>query len=140
MLHAVALAALGAVMVEEMHGAGTTNPSRLFWQAMDIIEERIKAPVHMTYRAVGSSTGQKEFLGASNGNLALNHFGSGDIPMTNARYTAVTAAGRSMVHVPFAIGAIGVFHSVPTAELPTSGDIHLTACVLAKIMSAQITT
>jgi len=71
--------------------------------------------------------------------MALNHFGSGDIPMTQSRYDAVVAAGRSMVHVPFALGAIGVFHSVPTAELPTSGSIHLTGCVLAKIMSAQIT-
>ena len=133
---------LGAVAAQpyELHGSGTTNPSRLFWQAMDIIEERTKEAIHMTYRAVGSSTGQKEFLGASNGNNALNHFGSGDIPMTNGRYTAVTSAGRTMVHVPFALGAIGVFHSVPAAELPTSGSIHVTGCVLAKIMSAQITT
>jgi ABC-type phosphate transport system substrate-binding protein len=127
-------------MIQQMHGSGTTNPSKLFWQAMDIIEERVKGPVHMTYRAVGSSTGQKEFLGASNGNVALNDFGSGDIPMTNARYTAVTGAGRTMVHVPFALGAIGVFHSVPASELPTSGSIHLTGCVLAKIFSGLITS
>ena len=133
---------LGAVAAQpyELHGSGTTNPSRLFWQAMDIIEERTKEAIHMTYRAVGSSTGKKELLGASNDNNALNHFGSGDIPMKNDRYTAVTSAGRTMVHVPFALGAIGVFHSVPAAELPTSGSIHVTGCVLAKIMSAQITT
>jgi len=127
-------------MIQQLHGSGTTNPSRLFWQSMDIIEERTKGPVHLTYRAVGSSTGQKEFLGASNGNMALNHFGSGDIPMTNARYSSVVGAGRTMVHVPFALGAIGLFHSVPSSELPTSGSIHLTGCVLAKIMSTQITT
>jgi len=106
---------------------------------MDIIEERTKTPTHLTYRAVGSSTGQKEFLGASNGNVALNHFGSGDIPMTASRYAAVTGAGRSMVHIPFALGAIGVFHSVATAGLPSAG-LHLDGCVLAKIFSAQITT
>ena len=41
-------------------GAGTSNPSRLFWQAMGLIQERARVPLHMTYRAVGSSTGQKE--------------------------------------------------------------------------------
>jgi len=92
--------------------------------------------VHATYRAVGSSTGQKEFLGASNGNKALNHFGSGDIPMTADRYNAVAAAGRTMVHVPFAMGGIGVFHSAPVG----GASVHLTACVLAKIFSTQITT
>ena len=85
---------IATAQTSELHGSGTTNPSRLFWQAMDIIEERTKAPTHLTYRAVGSSTGQKEFLGASNGNVALNHFGSGDIPMTASRYAAVTGAGR----------------------------------------------
>ena len=97
-----AAAAADDAPVTTLYGSGTTNPSRLFWQAMDIIEERSRDPVLMTYRAVGSSTGQKEFLGASNNpvNMAHNDFGSGDIPMTNARYNAVVAAGRSMVMSP----------------------------------------
>jgi len=87
---------------------------------------------------VGSSTGQKEFVGAD-GSDALNHFGSGDIPMTDSRYAEVTATGRKMLHVPFGMGAIGVFHSVPTAEL--GGEpLDLTGCLLAKIFSRQITT
>lgn len=52
--------------VLEMHGAGTTNPSKLFWEAMDLMQCRSKKPLVLTYRAVGSSTGQKEFVGASN--------------------------------------------------------------------------
>ena len=123
------------VGVQMLHGAGTTNPSKLFWELLGLMTARAKFAVHATYRAVGSSTGQKEFLGASNGNVALNHFGSGDIPMTADRYSAVAAAGRTMVHVPFAVGGIGVFHSAPVG----GATVDLTACVLAKIFSAQIT-
>ena len=122
--------------VQMLHGAGTTNPSKLFWELLGLVQARAKFAVHATYRAVGSSTGQKEFLGASNGNKALNHFGSGDIPMTAERYSAVVDAGRTMVHVPFALGGIGVFHSAPVG----GASVHLTACVLAKIFSVQITT
>ena len=35
---------------------------KLFWQALDTLEARSKTPLHTTYRAVGSSTGQKEFV------------------------------------------------------------------------------
>ena len=115
----------------------TTNPSKLFWQAMDIIEERARLPLHLTYRAVGSSTGQKEFVG-DNGTSALNHFGSGDIPMTSAHFGQVVAGGRTMIHVPFAMGGIGVFHSVPASGLG-GAPLDLNGCVLAKIFSRQIT-
>jgi len=128
-----------ALAVPELHGAGTTNPRRLFWSVMDMMESQTRSLVHLTYRAVGSSTGQNEFVGATNNNQPLNDFGAGDIPMSASRFAAVTAAGREMIHVPFALGAIGVFHSVPVAERPASGSIHLTGCVLAKIFSAQIT-
>ena len=130
------LTALEANEVQVLHGAGTTNPSKLFWELLGLMTARARFPVHATYRAVGSSTGQKEFLGASNGNKALNHFGAGDIPMSADRYNAVVAASRTMVHVPFALGGIGVFHSAPVG----GASVHLTACVLAKIFSRKITT
>ena len=130
------LGAVGAVEVNLLAGAGTTNPSKLFWETLGLFEARSRNPIHATYRAVGSSTGQKEFLGTEdNGYVALNHFGAGDIPMTSSRYASVVAAGRSMVHIPFAMGGIGVFHSAPVG----GASVHLTACVLAKIFSAQIT-
>jgi len=56
------LAAIVAVMcvgsasaaeVQVLHGSGTTNPSKFFWKLMDLLEERSKTPVSMTYRAVG---------------------------------------------------------------------------------------
>ena len=123
----------------EIHGAGTTNPSKLFWQAMDLITERSRPALHMTYRAVGSSTGQKEFTGKDPPHVALNDFGAGDIPMTKSRYETVVGANRTMLHVPFALGGIGVFHSVPT-DMLGGAALDLTACVLAKIFSRQIKT
>lgn len=134
MLASVIFLSLSQNNVEVLHGAGTTNPSKLFWNAMELITERSRLPLHLTYRAVGSSTGQKEFVGDTNGYAALNHFGAGDIPMTKSRYDSLGANGRTMVHVPFALGGIGVFHSVPTSKLDLNG------CLLARIFSLDITT
>ena len=139
----------------ELHGAGTTNPSKLFWQVADLLEERARVSLHITYRAVGSSTGQREFLGCYNAldadsmclpegggalfpPVRMNDFGAGDIPMSAGRYADVAKLGRKVVHVPFAVGGIGVFHSVPEGMLGGK-PLHLTGCVLAKIFSAQIT-
>merc|ERR1719252_466969 len=77
----------------QLHGAGTTNPREYIWKTMDLFEERAKVPLFMTYRAVGSSTGQKEFVGEANGNKPFNHFGSGDIPMSSDRYSTLTSNG-----------------------------------------------
>ena len=38
----------------ELHGSGTTNPSKFFWKVMDLMEERARTPVTMTYRGVGT--------------------------------------------------------------------------------------
>ena len=53
------LTALEAKEVQVLHGAGTTNPSKLFWELLGLMTARARFPVHATYRAVGSSTGQK---------------------------------------------------------------------------------
>ena len=47
--------ACGAAAQLELHGSGTTNPSKFFWKVMDLMEERSRTPVTMTYRAVGTS-------------------------------------------------------------------------------------
>lgn len=125
-----------------LHGSGTTNPKNWFAKGMKIMEHRARVPLMMTYRAVGSSTGQKEFLGqAGQGSLSFksyNHFGAGDIPMSNSRY-AQLPAGEEMVHMPFALGAIGIFHSVPEGEIGAA-NLNLDACLLAKIFGGKITT
>ena len=99
--------------------------------------ERTKAPVLMTYRAVGSSTGQLEFVGEANNGEAYNNFGAGDIPMKKDYYDALVLEGRKMVHFPFVMGGISFFHSVPDSE--TGGELDLTGCLLAKIFSGEIT-
>ena len=58
--------------IHVLHSAGTTNPSKLFWESMQLITERARLPLKLTYRAVGSSTGQKEFLGDTNNYTALS--------------------------------------------------------------------
>lgn len=142
-LAALAVASEGA----SLHGSGTTNPSKLFWKIMDMFQASSKADISITYRAVGSGTGQKEFSQKAAGDFSapLTDFGSGDIPMPNDLYTSIGATTgiggglRGMVHVPFSLGAIGVFHSVPPAAVGSEG-LKLSACVLAKIFSGQVTT
>lgn len=122
-----------------LHGSGTTNPKNWFAKAMKLLETRARAPLHLTYRAVGSSTGQAEFVGsADNDYQSYNHFGAGDIPMSGENYGLLTA-GKEMVHLPFALGAIGIFHNVP-ASVRGNTDIKLTACLLARIFDGDITS
>mmetsp|Transcript_34660 Transcript_34660/g.83733 ORF Transcript_34660/g.83733 Transcript_34660/m.83733 type:complete len:886 (-) Transcript_34660:215-2872(-) len=124
--------------VFELHGSGTTNPSKFFWQTMDLMEDRSRHPIYMTYRGVGSSTGQAEFVGETNvpANTAFNHFGSGDIPMSATNFAKL--GDRKMVHIPFAVGAIAIFHSVPSDQRDNKA-IDLPPCLLAKIFAGTIT-
>ncbi|CAE7643960.1 pstS [Symbiodinium microadriaticum] len=136
-----AIAAHGAAaQTLEVDGSGTTNPSKFFWHIMDSFMAMTRRDIRLTYRAVGSSTGQREFTQSSDNDYTagLTDFGSGDIPMTNARWQGLQTAGRGAVHVPFALGAIGIFHSVPEGEVGAQG-LKLKPCVLAKIFSGAIT-
>jgi len=106
------------------------------------METRARAPLHLSYRAVGSSTGQKEFVGDANSNYeSYNHFGAGDIPVTAAHYSTLQSQSppKAMVHIPFALGAIGVFHSVPSGNLG-GASLALDACLLARIFNGNIRT
>ena len=85
----------------------------------------------------GSSNGQKDFANDE------NHFGAGDIPFkttntkdgyVNVDYTTVNAA-TPFYHIPFQLGAIGIFHSVPDSA---GSKVDLDGCTLAKIFSRQI--
>eukprot|EP00468_Gymnochlora_sp_CCMP2014_P007925 CAMPEP_0167750982 /NCGR_PEP_ID=MMETSP0110_2-20121227/6301_1 /TAXON_ID=629695 /ORGANISM="Gymnochlora sp., Strain CCMP2014" /LENGTH=871 /DNA_ID=CAMNT_0007636379 /DNA_START=152 /DNA_END=2767 /DNA_ORIENTATION=+ len=122
-----------------LHGSGTTNPSKLIWKTMSLFETQALLPLHLSYRAVGSSTGQREFIGADNGNMSYTDFGCGDIPMKAADYQYYATTGREVVHIPFVMGAIAVFHSVPLGELEGS-PLDLDSCLLARIFSRDITT
>ena len=121
-----------------VHGSGTTNPSKFFWKLMDTLEERSRIHLSMSYRAVGSGTGIKEFVGADNGYEPYSHFGSGDIVVPTADYTDLNNAGKSFVTIPFQLGAISFFHNVP--GVPDGKALDLQPCVLAKIFTRKIKT
>eukprot|EP00958_Prasinococcus_capsulatus_P000346 scaffold30_cov416-Prasinococcus_capsulatus_cf.AAC.3 len=142
-----------------LYGSGTTNPSKFVWEVMELLETRTKIPVKASYRAVGSTTGQIEFTGDDASNyLPYSHFGMGDIPVTQARYDEIAGAGHEMVHIPFVVGSVSIFHSIPGMLLVTvsqafglaralSGRVpsgkqglNLTSCLLGKIFARTITT
>ena len=182
---AICIAAAGvSAQHHELHGSGTTNPSKFFWKVMDLMEERSRTPVTMTYRAVGTSrarsrepvvcetrrvtfppekrkdpaaftrrlnrdlllrsrrplvsgsgTGQSDFIGDGTANGNYNHFGSGDIPFDSDDFAAANVVHSQFIQVPFVIGGIAFFHSVPASY----GEIDLDACLLAKIFNRDIT-
>eukprot|EP00218_Dolichomastix_sp_CCMP3274_P004795 CAMPEP_0170161838 /NCGR_PEP_ID=MMETSP0033_2-20121228/76795_1 /TAXON_ID=195969 /ORGANISM="Dolichomastix tenuilepis, Strain CCMP3274" /LENGTH=532 /DNA_ID=CAMNT_0010399461 /DNA_START=423 /DNA_END=2021 /DNA_ORIENTATION=- len=139
----IANGALAMAESVEFHGSGTTNPSKYFWKVLEMLEEQSRTPLLGSYRAVGSGTGQFEFVGETNPAGAYepySHFGAGDIPMGQSYFDGLDAAGKEMIHVPFILGAISFFHSVPSETLGTGGQLNLDPCTLAKIFQREITT
>jgi ABC-type phosphate transport system substrate-binding protein len=137
--------------IVEVHGSGTTNPSKCIWHLMSLFNARSRTPIRMTYRAVGSSTGQTEFLGVNNTDPEnpttepFQHwphtdFGAGDIPVPSEKYNALQDSGadpsyKKMVHLPFALSSVSFFYKLNDVE-----EIDLSACLLAKIFNREITT
>jgi len=139
--------AAGGETVLELHGSGTTNPSKFFWWAMDTLEERAGRPVRMTYRSVGSGTGEKDWKVDPISSSALVHngaFASTDYGLnpSDADYTAVHGTPNSngnggFFQIPFQLGAVSFFHNVPGVK---TGEMKLSACTLAKIFNKDITS
>lgn len=117
-----------------IHGSGTTNPSKCYWNILDKLEARSRLPLHTTYRAVGSTTGMVEFINDLKLDAPID-FASGDIPITTEDYERLSGANIGVIHLPILLGAVSVFHSVPNTP-----DLNLTACLLAKIYTREITT
>jgi len=164
------LASVGSALADgevvTIHGSGTTNPSKCIWHIMSLFEERSQITTRLTYRAVGSSTGQKEFLGATNTGYEIvenpgdalveigshvphNDFGAGDIPISEAAYLELNEkvelqSGKNtyvnklhMVHLPFAMSSVSFFHNIPGIERGEDG-IKLDACDLARIYNGKV--
>ena len=105
-------------------------------QVLGVLEERSRLPLHLTYRGVGSGTGQTEFVGQESEGFKIpyNDFSSGDIPMSKANYDKLKAKGIAMLHVPFIIGAVSFFYNIPGITSP----LNVTACILAEIYTAKV--
>ena len=146
------LAAAHETSLLQVHGSGTTNPSKCIWMLQQQMEQRSKIPMRLTYRGIGSGGGFFEFLGVNNTGAfnytPYNDFASADIPLSTEDYNALKDKGIEMVHLPFVVGSVGVFYQ----DLISSDDIveeydskepptvNLTACNLAKIFKRNITS
>jgi ABC-type phosphate transport system substrate-binding protein len=114
-------------------GSGTTNPSKCYWAVMAELTALAKIPVHLTYRAVGSTTGQIEFVN-NNEAIPAADFGSGDLPLTKDRFDGLTGATMEMMHLPIIVGAVSFFHNVPGVV-----GLNMTGEILARIYTYDIT-
>ena len=110
---------------------------------MSSFMDMTKVPIRLTYRAVGSSVDQSEFLGAdlfgASSAEPFNDFGSGDIPLSKSKYHVLKQEGIEMVHLPYVLGAISLFHNIPNVP-DGPGGLNLTSCVIAQIFGRKITT
>jgi ABC-type phosphate transport system substrate-binding protein len=129
----------------QVHGSGTTNPQNCFALIMQQFQDRTKLPIKMTYRGVGTETGQAEFLGVNNNGsstyIPYTDFGCGDLPLSTTQYTsAVQATGDNVViQLPFLLGAVSFFHNIPNVTSISRG-LNMTGCLLARIFTRNITT
>ena len=139
-LFATTVALLGATVttahqdVLNIHGSGTTNPSKCIWAIMEDFMDQSKHPIRMTYRAVGSGTGIAEFING-NSTAPAADFGSGDLPLPAAAYKGLDEANIAVLQLPILLSAVSVFHNVPGIEA-----LDLDACLLAKIFGRKITS
>ena len=98
----------------------------------------------MTYRGVGTGTGQAEFLGVNNNGtstyIPYSDFGCGDIPLSTTQYNSFMAAKSDsvVIHLPFLLGAVSFFHSIPNVTSGVRG-LNMTGCLLARIFKRNIT-
>ena len=116
------------VKIIQIHGSGTTNPSKLFRWAMDKLEERAGSPVRLTYRSVGSGTGKADWADHTNG---------GDPDFASTDFGLEPDTTKPFLQIPFQIGAVSVFVNLPGVK---TGDIKLSACTVAKIFNGDITS
>ena len=106
--------------------------------------DRLRVPVKLTYRAVGSGVGIKEFMGKEeDGYTAINHFGSGDIPLSTDQYNLITTGSdgndpSELYHFPVVLGAITLFHNIPGVGSGPQG-LNMTGCLIARVFSRKIT-
>jgi len=120
--------------VLQIRGSGTTNPSKLFWWAMDKLEERAGSPVRLTYRSVGSGTGQADW---ADYNINGGTGSGGDPDFASTDYGLAADTNNPFMQIPFQIGAVSVFVNLPGVK---TGDIKLSGCTVAKIFSGAITS
>jgi ABC-type phosphate transport system substrate-binding protein len=102
---------------------------------MSKLMRQSKQFTRLTYRGVGSSSGQYEFIGNDNNYTPFSDFGAGDVPLKQSQYDEVLQNSGEMFHFPVLIGAITFFHNI---DIPDDKQLNLTPCILAKILDREI--
>jgi ABC-type phosphate transport system substrate-binding protein len=134
-------AASTGATIYELHGSGTTNPSKLIWWAMDKLEERATTPVRMTYRSIGSGSGEKDWANnEKEGGFASTDYGldpASTVQPVSGAGNYFTNHPNGFLQVPFQLGAVSFFHNIPGIK---TGELKLSPCTVAKIWTNQITS
>jgi phosphate transport system substrate-binding protein len=113
----------------QLTGAGSTFDAP-FFSAAFVRYHELYSSVSISYAAVGSGDGIKEF------SAKKVDFGASDVPMTAAEQAA--AEGGPIVQVPVDLGAVVVSYNLDnTGALAV--PLRLTGAVLARIYLGQIT-
>ena len=137
-------------IVYRLYGSGSSLQSKLIWRAMDLLMQRSKIAVRMTYRSIGSGNGRNEFTGATNNPAyqSWGHFGASDAPFAtsggsapNATYTNLaTTQNKPFLTIPTTVAAVSIFHSVPSSALAPGINLNLTINALCGIYTGAITS
>ncbi|GAX78316.1 hypothetical protein CEUSTIGMA_g5758.t1 [Chlamydomonas eustigma] len=117
--------------------AGTSLVTEDLLQTFNLLMSRSRPATDITYRTCGTSNGLIELTsnsGLTNGPLYAD-FVVTSLPLPSANQTALNG---QIVQVPLALAKVSIWHSLPTSTY--SGNINMTACILASIYTGAITT
>ncbi|MEW5315514.1 MAG: hypothetical protein WDW38_006936 [Sanguina aurantia] len=125
----ISIVALGSNSVNaqngslQLHGSGTANTAPFLLKLMELFSVRTKPQATLTYRSIGSAAGQLSARATP--------------PLTTSQYQSLTVTGgQAMLHVPYLLNKIGVFHNLPGL----TQVLQLSGCTLAGIFAGNITT
>jgi ABC-type phosphate transport system substrate-binding protein len=125
-----AFLAMAAKEVLEIAGSGATNPSDCVINILDRLQIQSKLPIRMTYRPIGTGSGQEEFISADK----VVEFAFSDVPLSQENFDEVSQREETL-QLPFILGAVSFFHNVPNTPF-----LNLTSCIIAKIYRGDITS
>ena len=139
------IAGSGATFPTLLYRSWMATFSRLYPAAFDQTGDKTKGLV-MSYNAVGSGAGKRNFYGAD-ARKASQLFSGTDALLSDAEKTSITAAVGSYVMIPVALGPVAVVYNLPNLRQKTSATskttrvatLYLDGPTLGKIYAGQIT-
>lgn len=122
---------VGSINVSITAGGSTfINPQMQAW----IQKFTAKYPnIQVTYQSVGSGAGVNNFI------KGIYDIGATDVPMPTNLWLNATAVKGEVITIPDIVGGVAIIFNIPNFNPTISGNLNLTAKVLAGIYLAQIT-